>query len=72
MLLGFLFTFLFFLFLEAQAIMMPIALAFSKARLKTSLVNQGYTCIHIYIKTIHFRYNNNKYILINMFKLIMQ
>ena len=37
MLLGFLFTlkFLFFLFLEAQAIMMPIALAFSKARLKS-------------------------------------
>ena len=22
--------------------------------------------IHIYIKTIHFRYNNNKYILINL------
>ena len=33
MLLGFLFTLLFFLFLEAQAIMMPIARAFSKARL---------------------------------------
>ena len=35
MLLGFLFTFQFFLFLEAQAIMMSIALAFSKARLKS-------------------------------------
>ena len=48
----------FFLFLEAQAIMMPIARAFSKARLKIISNLKPWEILYVFLRKLRFLLNN--------------